>query len=163
MSRVLKPTTGNVVDDLGRFRVTTRARDRKAILELLRVTHPGVSSPPLDREGKQPRPRLPRRGAGTRDWDAFWNYLLIDKRTITGESRPYAPTSKALLRGLDEMVSFEEGNVAAAASSGGVAVARDGTRLRVAAFVPRLTFTVPSSRDPRRPVLRTLPTYYTLP
>jgi hypothetical protein len=61
------------------------------------------------------------------------------------------------------MVAFDERYIAAAASADGVAWARDGTQLRVARFVPRMLFTVPSSRNPQREILRVVPTYYALP
>jgi len=97
---------------------------------------------------------------GRRDWEAFWNLLLIDRRTIGENARPYAPTVQALLDGLEEMVAFDERYIAAAASADGVAWARDGTRPRVAPFVPRM---VPSSQNPQREILRVVPTYYALP
>lgn len=162
--RVYDPRAGGVHADVGNLLVHMRKRARTRVEYLSGLAQPGVSAVPIDQLGRQQIPRrLPLKVGGRRDWDAFWNLLLIDRRTIDEDVRPYAPTAQALLDGLDEMVAFDERYVAAAAASDGVASARDGTRIRVAEFVPRMLFTVPSSRNPQREILRLLPTYYALP
>jgi hypothetical protein len=161
--RVYDPQTNHVNDDIGDLRVRMRKRERTLVEKVSGLAAPGVSSPPVYGPTRDPRPKLPRGVGGRKNWEAFWDTLLIDRRVLAGTARPYAPTVRAFLEGLDEMVPFDERYVAAAAASDGVAWARDGTRLRVAEFVPRLLFTVPSSLYPQRPVLRRLPTYYALP
>jgi len=161
--RVYDPSADQVHADDGMLvRMGKRVRTRVEYLSGL--ARPGVSSPTLDPLGRQKRPtRLPLKVGGRRDWEAFWNLLLIDRRTIGESSPPYASTVKAFLDGLGEMVPFDERYIAAASASDGIAWARDGTRLRVAKFVPRMLFTVPSSVHPEREILRLLPTFYALP
>jgi hypothetical protein len=162
--RVYDPRADRVRADVGSLLVRMRKRARTRVEYLSGLAAPGVSAVPINWLGRQQIPRrLPVKIGGRRDWDAFWNLLLIDRRTIDEEARPYAPTVQALLDGLEEMVAFDERYIAAAAASDGVAWARDGTRIRVAEFMPRVLFTAPSSLNPHREVLRLLPTYYALP
>lgn len=161
--RVYDPGQHAVTDDVANLRIGLGRKDRGAIQSLLLETTPGVSSPPLAGLGREPRsPRLPRQGGGAGGWDSFWGDLLVERRYLTTADEPYEATAGAFFAALDQMVRADAREVAMAAAGGGIVRARDGTRLRVAEFVPRLLFTRASARYPDRPALRRLPTYYAL-
>jgi hypothetical protein len=125
-------------------------RDVLRVEEITAMTAPGVSS------------TMPGGGAHKRSRDPFWDDLLIDRRTLGEKLPPYEPSVSALIDGLEEMVVIRQKAVAAGVASGGTARAVDRRELRVAELPPRVLFDRPLESDPRRPVLRPIPTYYVL-
>jgi hypothetical protein len=98
-----------------------------------------------------------------RDWDLFWGTLLVDRRAVGLNTKPYDASIRSLLNGLDDMLHFNLGAVEVAASSSTVAHSREGIPLRIGRLPARLLYNTPSSTNPSRPVLRRVPTYYALP
>jgi hypothetical protein len=106
-------------------------------------------------------PQLPRRGGAPDNWDAFWNVLLVDRRVLQGRGEAYEPTVEAFMDAFEHLVRVDPREIPAAGE--GTVRALDGTRVRIATFVPRLLFTTASVTSPDRQILRPLPTYYALP
>jgi hypothetical protein len=159
--RSYNPINNTLADTAACLRITMGKKDRSAIHDLMIETAPGVSSPPLPGFGRTARKaQLPQQGG--RGERAFWRDLLIERQVLTDSLKPYEPTAHALLNAFDDMVRVDVEQVAAAAADRGIVHAQDGTRLRVAALPPRILYTHASALHPERPVLRRLPTYYSL-
>lgn len=161
--RVYEPGTGLRGAGSPRTRVRFRKKQRTLLGQITSMTQPGTSSPPFYGPGTDPAPRLPRRMFRERDWDLFWGTLLVDRRAVGLNTKPYDTSIRGLLNGLDDMLHFDLDAVEVAASSGTVAHSREGIPLRIGRLPARLLYNTPSSTNPSRPVLRRVPTYYALP
>ena len=89
--------------------------------------------------------------------------LLVDRRAVGLNTKPYDASIRGLLNGLDEMLHVDLDAVEVAISSGTVARSREGIPMRIGRLPARLLYNTPSSTNPSRPVLRRVPTYSALP
>jgi len=73
-----------------------------------------------------------------KDWAAFLETMMIDRRVLERSPDPYSTSATALLKGLHEMDHFDAASLRAAAASGRAVRSAEGLVIKVAELPPRL-------------------------